>query len=163
MDREEENKEKLKAIRDLILSNNDQSNHKDHHDVLELTEDDLYDELQEETFPKYQEKFKNKNLVNQNLTMRKYNDSQVMKDESLVDAETAQKSVDKLRLLLSKLEKTAEDLTKPRQVVTVEDAVKDSLKPFLKEWLNKNLHEIVENIVDREVKTIIVKQDKKDE
>lgn len=163
MDREEENKEKLKAIRDLILSNNDLSNHKAIADVLELTEDDLYDELQDENFPRFQEKFKNKNLVNQNLTMRNYSCSQDIKQESLVDAETAKKSVDKLRVLLNRLEKTTDELTKPRPVVTVEDAVKDSLRPFLKEWLNKNLHEIVENIVDREVKTIIVKQDKKDE
>lgn len=161
MDQDQENKEKLKAIRDLIYSTNI-VNSSDHTDVLELTEDDLYDDQQEDVPKSFKEKFGRKDLVNQNLTMRNYNSLKDLDQDSLLEGENALKSVEALKILIKKLEKTTEELSKPDRAVTIEDAVKDSLKPYLKEWLNEHLHVIVQNIVDREVKTIVIKNDKKD-
>jgi cell pole-organizing protein PopZ len=157
MEQEEAVREKLKAIRELMYSNSAPSEPQ----VLELTEDDLFDEQQDERYnSELLDGFKENSVVNEILTQAVHNEGNVGSQESLVSNENAAKSVETLKNLIKKLEKVTEESTKINKNITIEDAVSEGLKPLLKDWLNEYLHGVVQSIVDKEVKTLIAKKDR---
>lgn len=158
MEQEEAVKEKLKAIRELMYSNYTTNDAQ----VLELTEDDLFDEQQDEKLIddiNFVNKKKNFS-VNEKLTQHEDTIDNGVSDECLISNENAAKSVATLRSLIKKLEKITEDTARINKNITVEDAVNEGLKPLLKDWLNEYLHDIVQKIVDKEVKTLITRNEK---
>jgi cell pole-organizing protein PopZ len=157
MEQEEAVKEKLKAIRELMYSShviNDAQ-------VLELTEDDLFDEQQDENYNyKNTSNLKENISVNEILTQEEDTVNNIGADDSLVSNENAAKSVETLKFLIKKLEKITEESAKINKNITVEEAVHQGLKPLLKDWLNEYLHDVVQKVVDKEVKTLIARKDK---
>ncbi len=159
MEQEDAVREKLKAIRELMYSNSAPSEPQ----VLELTEDDLFDEQQDERYNSESfENFKENSIVNEILTQTDHNKNNVGSQDSLVSNENAAKSVETLKNLIRKLEKVTEESTINKNI-TIEDAVSEGLRPLLKEWLNEYLHGVVQSIVDKEVKTLIAKKDRKND
>jgi cell pole-organizing protein PopZ len=158
MEQEEAVKEKLKAIRELMYSNHITNDTQ----VLELTEDDLFDEQQDEKFIDDINPANKKEIfsVNEKLTQEEDTLNNGGTDEYLVSNENAAKSVATLRSLIKKLEKITEDTARINKNITVEDAVNEGLKPLLKDWLNEYLHDVVKKVVDKEVKTLITRNEK---
>ena len=163
---------RLEEIRKLMYS----SNPAEPEDILELTEDDLYDEHQDEEFLN-NEVFQNiasesnnynNNSVNENLTHIQDNKSiqpnlEKKSDDSVISNETASnatESIDTLKKLIKKLEKSTLEAKKPK---TLEEVVTVAIKPFLKDWLNQYLHSIVQTIVAKEIKKLVTKKEEKHE
>jgi cell pole-organizing protein PopZ len=160
MDQEEALREKLKAIRELMYSKHEPQKFQ----VLELTEDDLFDYQQDETYKPHSHATKKENsFVNEILTHSKDNIDTENLDKHLVSSENAAKSIETLKYLIKKLEKTTAEANKIKQNITIEEAVNEALKPFLKDWLNEYLHSIVQRIVDKEVQNLIAKNDRKND
>ncbi len=159
MNQEEQVREKLKAIRELMYSRQEPVEAQ----VLELTEDDLFDEQQDEHYchkSSVNTNNKENTFVNEILTQNDHNSMLKDSQEQLVSSENAAKSIETLKYLIKKLEKATEESAKINRKVTVEDAVTETLKPLLKNWLNEYLHSIVQGIVDKEVQILIAKKDK---
>lgn len=158
---------RLKAIKDLMNSEQNISND---NDVLELTEDDLYDDQQDEDFVPTEVDANQNNIanVNENLTkMPQYSSKAANEikthaadnDKNLIADASAAKSVESLKSLIKKLEKTTADIAKNTKKVTLEEVVTDTLRPYLKDWLSQYLHSIVQEIVDKEVQKLVIKKD----
>ncbi len=157
MEQEEAVKEKLKAIRELMYSSHVTNDSQ----VLELTEDDLFDEQQDERSNGEDTLNLNENIsVNEILTQEEDTINNIGADDSLVSNKNAAKSVETLKFLIKKLEKITEESAKINKSITVEEAVHLGLKPLLKDWLNEYLHDVVQKVVDKEVKTLIARKDR---
>lgn len=77
----------------------------------------------------------------------------------LVSDESAQESSDALRTLLKKVEKPTTNGPGFRSGTTLEDLVVEMIKPKLSDWLDENLPNIVKNIVEKEVRKLIPRDD----
>lgn len=174
---------RLEEIRKLMYSEPSDSSQ----DILELTEDDLYDEYDDDEFTdsKFDNiaaKFdfkdtnfkdtKNQDVVNENLTHIQDNTKNAaenleLKPESdeVISSETANnaaQSIDTLKKLIKKLEKTTMQAAQSK-AATLEDVVTVAVRPFLKDWLNQYLHSIVQTIVDREIQKLVTQKEEKHE
>ena len=154
---------RLKAIKDLMHSEHKISND---NDILELTEDDLYDEQQDEDFlPTESDNITNVNenltkiLQNSNNDLNEVKNHKVNNEGHLIEEASATKSVESLKALIKKLEKTTAEVAKNTKNITLEEVVTDTLKPYLKDWLSQYLHSIVQGIVDKEVQKLVIKKD----
>lgn len=77
----------------------------------------------------------------------------------LLSAEKAQKSSLAIKSLLDNIPKTEINSPSMRNGTTIEDLLVESLKPLLKEWLDQNLETIVRDVVEREIKKLVPKED----
>jgi cell pole-organizing protein PopZ len=77
----------------------------------------------------------------------------------LLSAEKAQKSSQAIKNLLDNIPKTEIISPAMRNGTTIEDILVESLKPLLKEWLDQNLETIVRDVVEREIKKLVPKED----
>ena len=174
MEEEQSIENTLKSVKKLITSPSEKSD--SNKEVLELTEDDLFDELDED----YQDdgaipKISKKNFsINQFLTsidntsrstnhFKKKIDDEVDLDETLeekiVSEEVAAQSAANIRNIIKKMESPTESTVPLSSNKCLERVIMDSLKPYLEEWLEQNVTYIIRN----ELKDIISKQNKKDE
>ncbi len=156
----------LKGIRELMSSPPKSPDAGE--DVLELTEDDLFDELDEDYQCDFeQKKIKEKtNSVNENLTEIGHpnnrkdhlfeNSSQ---QEGSISSEDAAKSAETIRELIKKMEKPIADAAKLSKNITLEEIAAEAIKPLLKDWLDQHLPEIVQQAVEDEVRKLIPKKD----
>ena len=156
----------LKEIKELMNSPAKSSDN--NQDILELTEDDLYGELDEDyqyEFP--QEKIEKKtDSINENLTQIGHPDKRkdlplenLSQQESLISGENAAKSAANIRELIKKMEKPIADAAKLDKNITLEELTAEAIKPLLKDWLNQHLPEMVQRIVEDEVKKLIPQKD----
>lgn len=146
--RENSVEDSLKTIRDLMQSSQNFLNE----EVLELTEDDLVDELDEDAYEIYLNDKKNKNDTNINeiLTQNSYS-------ANITSADDAVKSIETLKSLIKK----AEQPIKKHQLnksTMLEEAISEALKPLLQDWINKNLLTMVQEIIEKEVRNLTPKK-----
>ena len=152
----------LKGIKELMTSPVKASDPSE--DVLELTEDDLYVELDED----YQDEFNQEKTdsVNENLTQMDHSSNRKdpslknsSQQEDLISGEDAAKSAATIRELIKKMEKPIADAAKLNKNITLEEITAEAIKPFLKDWLDQHLPEIVQRIVEDEVRKLIPNKD----
>ncbi len=153
----------LQAIRELMNSSEDKSED----DILELTEDDLFDEQDEDSYSdcrisKEEEKLRD---INEILTQISHSVSkskahiEPLRDNS-VTAENAAKSIAAIKNLIKKAELPEVKVSKFSNDVALEAMTVEILEPILKNWINAYLPTMVEQIIEKEVKRLIFEKDK---
>lgn len=157
----------LKSVRRLIKS--PQKYSLSDQEVLELTEDDIYDELDEDyqdpdNNSKINEKISNVNQFLTTLENNNYNcHSSVERNEDsdsemIVSKEIAAKSAAHLRNIIKKMELPIEKKSSIHSKLQLEQVIFESLKPYLEEWLEQN----VSNLVRKELQSAKLKQNRED-
>jgi cell pole-organizing protein PopZ len=156
MEAEQSIEHALKAVKELMST--PPKSAETGKDVLELTEDDLFDELDEDyKCDLLEDKIEIKtNCVDEDLTKI---DHASVRQENLVSEENAAKSAATIRNLIKKMEQPLIEKVKLTKNITLEEITTEALKPFLKDWLNQHLPEIVQRIVEDEVRKLIPKKD----
>ncbi len=79
--------------------------------------------------------------------------------EALISKEKAEKSTKAIKELMDNIPRPKVDSLSFHGGFTVEDLVTESLKPMLKNWLDKNLEVIVRDIVEREIRKILPREE----
>lgn len=156
MEEEQSIENALNKVKDLMVS---PKKPLDDNEILELTEDDLFDELDEDYQCESLENDINKQKnppINENLT--KDTHTHINKD-NLISEESAAKSAATIKKLIQKMEQPLNDSTKIIKNSTLEEITAEALKPLLKDWLDQHLPEIVQKIVEKEVKNLIPNKD----
>jgi len=145
----------LKAIRALMSGNSTQNESED--DILELTEDDLCpDELKDD-------------IVNENLT--KISDDvnigisaskkieerlTIDREEILVSAENAAKSIKTIKYLIQKAQNPESKLSSNKSLNLETDK---AVKALLEDWLNDKLPLMLKEVVEKEIKRLILNKE----
>jgi hypothetical protein len=80
-------------------------------------------------------------------------------NEALIDVKVAQESREALKHFVKFAEKNEIDSLPIKNGTTIEDIIISLLKPQISDWLNKNLSGIVHNIVQKEIKKLIPKDE----
>jgi uncharacterized protein len=154
--------ETLKSIREL-MSHNFKKNDLSDDEILELTEDDLFDEEDEDAYYDHRidKKEENKSNLNENLTQNLYNQpntENVLSQDSLISTETAVQSIAAIKRLIKKVEHPAVDENIFEKDNALEEIAVEAIKPLIKDWLDEHLPSIVEKVVEKEVKNLIPKK-----
>lgn len=79
--------------------------------------------------------------------------------ESLLEDETASKTSATIKELMSSLPKDEVESPVSRGGTSLEDLVIEAMRPMLADWLNENLDTVVKNLVSKEIKKIIPRDD----
>lgn len=82
-------------------------------------------------------------------------DAEKNKDDKLVREDAAKATTESMKNLVKSVPKKEIDSPEMRSGSTVEDLVVEALKPMLSEWLSDNLPTIVRQIVEKEVKKLV--------
>ncbi len=77
----------------------------------------------------------------------------------LIKNEVADKSSDSLKQFVNSIPKPHVESVYTRGGTSLEDLVVEALKPYLAEWLNKNLPTLVKQIVTKEIKKLVPRED----
>lgn len=96
--------------------------------------------------------------VNTNTTNNNKIEEKPMKN-TLVSDITAEEATNLLKHLKETANKPKDDVLKFNSGTTVESLVIELLKPHLSQWLNENLHVIVKNVVEKEVRKLLPRED----
>jgi cell pole-organizing protein PopZ len=172
MEEEQSVENTLKSVKKLITSPSKGSDSNE--EILELTEDDLFDELDEDyqddgAIPKKEKKnfsinqfltsIDNNNKSADHFEQKTENDLDESVEEKVISEEVAAQSAANIRNIIKKMEMPMENNVPLSSNSNLERIIMDSLKPYLEEWLEQN----VTNIIKKEVKDAISKQNKKNE
>lgn len=79
--------------------------------------------------------------------------------EALVSKDKADKSSQAIKTLMDNIPRPKVESPEFRAGFTVEDLVSESLRPMLKQWLDNNLEIIVRDVVEREIRKIIPREE----
>lgn len=79
--------------------------------------------------------------------------------EHLITEKVAQESAASLKSFMNNMPRPRIDSPVSRSGATLEDLVIEAMRPFLADWLNENLPTIVKQIVTKEIKKLIPKED----
>lgn len=79
--------------------------------------------------------------------------------ETLISKDQAEKSAQVIKNLLDNIPRPKIESPEFRNGNTVEDIVMESLRPMLKQWLDKNLEKIVYEVVEKEIRKIIPREE----
>lgn len=160
---------KINSVKELIRS--PKKYNLSEQEVLELTEDDIYDELDEDIQDpdEYNNIDKKDDVVNQILTSlgnnhsnaRSYVDGykeETAGEENLnyISKEIAARSAAHIRNIVKKMEKPADRDISFQSKYSLERQIFDSIKPLLEEWLEQN----VANLIRKELESAGFKKDK---
>ncbi len=86
-------------------------------------------------------------------------ENQPKRKESLLSKEKADISSQAIKELMHNIQRPKVDSPEFRGGFTVEDLVSETLKPLLKQWLDTNLEIIVRDVVEREIRKIIPREE----
>lgn len=86
-------------------------------------------------------------------------DARLANAERLISFKAAAESMKSVKSFLKAKETNDFGKVTLREGLTFEELVVESIKPELSDWLNKNLPDIVGNIVQREIKKLIPKDE----
>ncbi len=95
-----------------------------------------------------------KSVSDTNISMHSETDP-----EHLITDRVAEESAASLKAFMNNIPKTHIDSPISRGGATLEDLVIEAMRPFLAQWLNENLPTIVRQIVTKEIKKLIPKED----
>lgn len=121
-------------------------------DVLELTEDDLYDELDEDHIDQDDNlKISEKMLsINQMLTSLDDNQTKVeelsVNKDGHISKEVAVESAANIRKIINKMQSSDDNSNYKKNL---EQVIIDSLKPYLNEWLELNVTRIIKRELEK--------------
>ena len=87
------------------------------------------------------------------------NERKLSSTERLISFKAASESMKAFKNFLKAKEKHDVEKIALRSGITLEELIIEMLKPQLSDWLNKNLPDIVNNIVQREIKKLIPKDE----
>ena len=87
------------------------------------------------------------------------NERKLSSTERLISFKAASESMKAFKNFLKAKEKHDVEKIALRSGITLEELIIEMLKPQLSEWLNKNLPDIVNNIVQREIRKLIPKDE----
>ena len=161
----------LRAVRELMKAPVANKSQKD--EILELTEDDLCpDELESDLVNGKLTKLSNDlksqtGLSDKNSEFTKAKtepaENEIIKitsdEEILISAENAAKSIKTIKDLIQRAQNPGSNIPVIKKDVTVEEVADKAIKPLLKDWLNEYLPSMVEEVVEREIKRIVPKQE----
>ncbi len=77
----------------------------------------------------------------------------------LISENTAQASTNTIKKMIQRVPRQETGSPGLRSGATVEDLVVEALKPMLAEWLNKNLPALVRQVVEKEIRHILPRDD----
>lgn len=83
----------------------------------------------------------------------------LLSTERLISFKAAKESMKAFKNFLKAKEKHEVEKIALRSGITLEELITELLKPQLSDWLNKNLPDIVNNIVQREIRKLIPKDE----
>jgi cell pole-organizing protein PopZ len=123
----------LKSIRGIIDKREDRNEQED--DILELTE--TVDSQDEKISDNFQDKIDNDNLIS---------------------GKSASEATSVLKQFAEQAKHAVKEYKKPK-IPTVDQLVMDILRPQLKQWLDANLPSLVKELVEKEIKSLVPKEE----
>lgn len=124
-------------------------------DVLELTEDDLYDELDEDHVDQDDNLKISEKMLSINQMLTSIDDNQTKIEESSVDKdghiskEVAVESAANIRKIINKMQSSENNNNDYPYKKNLEQVIIDSLKPYLNEWLEENVTRIIKRELEK--------------
>jgi cell pole-organizing protein PopZ len=81
------------------------------------------------------------------------------KSESLIEENTAKKTSATIKELIKSIPKDQVDSPTTRNGTSLEDLAIEAMRPMLAEWLNDNLDVLVKQLVEKEIKKLVPRDD----
>jgi cell pole-organizing protein PopZ len=142
----------LNNIKEVII------NHSPNMDVLELT-DRVTESQDQAKKSKVSSTKDNVSYLSHSVKKNTGQDPKILGAKRLVNFKAASESMRSIKNFLKAKEQHEVEKIALRSGLTLEELIIELLKPQLSDWLNKNLPDIVNNIVQREIKKLIPKDD----